>query len=96
MTKTGATLSVNSSQTQITQVGILTNLAFNVSILLNVVAAVSGTTYSSASLLADGYGIIVSGGLTQGVGSTARFEMKNGGAQRTIASIDGAGNATFQ
>lgn len=95
LTKTFSTLSVNASQPQITSLGTLSNLALTGNISSNVNAAVSGTTYSALFLQAGGYGCILSGGITQGVGSVAKLEMKNGASVTPIVTFDGSGNASF-
>ena len=62
LSRAGATLSVNAAQTQITSVGTLTSFVDSGSIVQNVTAAPTGTTYVKNSMLAGNYGLSISGG----------------------------------
>lgn len=90
LTKTSGTLSVNAAQTQITSVGPLTGLTVSGSIVQNISAAPTGTTYVTNSILAGNYGMSVSGGITQSVGGCAKLEINNGGVFAPVLSVDGS------
>ena len=66
-----------------------TSALFSSDIIVSKTANGTGTTYISQSLLTSVYGLVVSGGLTQGVGPCCKFELRSNSSFIPLITVDG-------